>query len=87
MAAQEDATNAGSAFGPAVMDGSVQASCAFQNLEEKQLFNMKGQESEDYHLKKNGKKQKGSEEEKTCHRSAQAKTERPAEVTIVPGVA
>ncbi|CAL1134819.1 unnamed protein product, partial [Cladocopium goreaui] len=32
-AVQEDGANAGSAFGPAVMDGSFQASCAFQNLE------------------------------------------------------
>ncbi|CAE7333136.1 unnamed protein product, partial [Symbiodinium sp. KB8] len=33
VAAQEDGTNAGFIFGPAVIDGSFQASCAFQNLE------------------------------------------------------
>ncbi|CAJ1440834.1 unnamed protein product, partial [Effrenium voratum] len=33
VAAQEDGTNAGFVFGPAVIDGSFQASCAFQNLE------------------------------------------------------
>eukprot|EP00434_Breviolum_minutum_P009963 symbB.v1.2.008783.t1/scaffold514.1/size193457/9 len=33
VAAQDDGTNAGFVFGPAVIDGSFQASCAFQNLE------------------------------------------------------
>ena len=33
VAAEEDGTNAGMIFGPAVIDGSFQASCAFQNLD------------------------------------------------------